>query len=181
MTSTVKVGNTELVVHGDISLSKGGKNSHYFHCDYHEQRRAYGVCLHLIAGRDTTPDSDSERTCVKAMKCGACQAMKMKRLEELAGGAVFYRPQLGTPERPYASGQEPDGNRSVVDRNSDGYRRGWESVGRVLGKEHALPKVEPSISKVGNIASEEKRDKFAMQPSMADAINKKVQEMADDG
>jgi hypothetical protein len=176
MSETVKSGGKEFKVVGELNLSKGGKNAHFFFCDYHEQRRAYGSCLTLIDGRDTTQDTESERTCLKAMGCGSCPAVKMRRLEELAGGAVFYKPQLGTPERPYAGDESGVKPLKRVDKSGAGYRRGWQSVGRALGKEAPLVKRPPPLPVKPTAPAPTAP---APQPTMADAINKKMKELGE--
>lgn len=77
----------------DLSQSKSGSNSFYFHCDVYNGRTSYAVCLHTIdAVKRNAPNLRIE--CPNAMKCGTCRAVNLRAEEEVAGKALFFRDRM---------------------------------------------------------------------------------------
>lgn len=158
-----------------IEVSVGGYNRHIFFCEALEQQRFYGVCLHLIdawkAGRlsDTEGDpNDVYCDCGVAMRRGRCEARDMREKELDAGHAIYYRPLLGTLERPTKDVTTEQS--SDVARSSESYKRGWDAVGQRLGK-----RASQSASESVSAAPAEQEER--VQNEYAQAISSEVRKL----
>jgi hypothetical protein len=120
----------------DINRSKGGQNRFTLWCRDLEQHRMYGSCLCLMDAYEAGRISADERyaDCAQAMKRGSCAAIAAREEELAAGKSIYYRP--------------PNAGRVVHDQSSagsemsEGFQRGWQQVGRALGKDEPV-KVAP--------------------------------------
>lgn len=178
---TVNINGKEITIHGDLALSVGNGNRHYFFCDYHEQRRNYGVCLCLInakATQERDPD-ESERTCWKAMDNGECDALRMRELETLLDGSIFYTARMGTPDRPFIDGSLLG---AVQERaySKESYERGWAMVGGALNRPEKPVTAEAAVEVPARVVGRPTLTvvpKGPEQPTLADAINKQMGEL----
>ena len=77
----------------DLEMSMGGKNAYYHHCNHYQGRTNYAACLHTInavqGGRTSLRNS-----CVNAIQCAGCPAMKMRERERQEGRALFFIDRL---------------------------------------------------------------------------------------
>lgn len=89
------------IVSGDIyplGMSKSGNNAYYLKgCEDAGRVPSYASCLHKIdrvAKGDNLIELDQD--CVSAISKGRCQALSMKREEEVEGVSLYYIPRPKT-------------------------------------------------------------------------------------
>ena len=77
-----------------ISASADGtRNSHTLTCDFTSQSMNYAACLWrqgVLAKPDIKTPADWS-LCIQARNCNRCTALDMRREEELAGKAIYFR------------------------------------------------------------------------------------------
>jgi hypothetical protein len=111
----------------DIDKSLGNQNRHSFWCDDLEQRRMYGGCLYLVEAykAQRISASDPLQNCAIAMSKGKCNAFAMREEEIQAGRSLYYVDAKPKLERI---------NTSSDIKETEGYQRGWNQVGRSMGE-----------------------------------------------
>lgn len=117
----------------DVNKSIGAENRHTFWCDDQEQRRFYRTCMCLKdaydAGRLKPEDAD-QKSCANSMQRGTCNAYKMREEELVAGKSLYFTE---------ATVRVIGALKKEVDKDSEGYQRGYAQVGASLGKGDKLP------------------------------------------
>ena len=152
----------------DLSKCVGNDNRYSFWCEFHEQRRFYGVCLWLKdayeKGRISAADPLCD--CARAMEESKCTALKMRREEEEKAEVLFYT------ERTETNNTESEDKL----RKSFGYKIGWNKVGTEIGKESGNMKL-PYSGKVSHKQKEKpnKSEIEVMDFSISSTINEQIE------
>lgn len=72
-----------------ISASESGKNAYYLgHCRHTHQNAAYCACLDKI--KRVKANDRVDPVCADPIRNGSCQAVHMRKTEELAGRALYF-------------------------------------------------------------------------------------------
>jgi hypothetical protein len=121
-------------------------NAHIFFCDFHQQRRYYTVCLHLIeatrVGRLDDQKTD-ETSCTNAICRGHCEAVKMREAELSENRALYFKQRLGSAERPLKD--SIDYQSRFGSSKTRGYKLGWNRVGSAIGNVNDNFKIDSSV------------------------------------
>lgn len=151
----------------DLDKSIGGNNRHTFWCESHQQMRFYGTCLNLKDayenGRIKPDTSHPQGDCATAMCKGNCVAIKMREEEIAAGKSLYFKEAQIRTERIV---RETEGN-------DESYLRGWNQVGRSLGKEEKKMTVSKPVEKT--VSQPQKKSEIEIKTvDMAALITKEV-------
>jgi len=115
-----------------LEYSMRGDNTLYIGCESRGARQNYAICLNVIKAQNEGRRKQ-EDYCYKEIKCKSCQALKMRQEEMDAGYALHYAPRKKVEVKPQSqqSGIMPASSA----KDSEGYRRGFEYAGKMMGKD----------------------------------------------
>lgn len=156
-----------------IETSIGNDNRHTMWCQDLEQMRHYCVCLWLKdsyeAGRISADDPHCD--CAQAMNRGSCIAQKMRTEEVKAEHAIYFVPK----EQVVVHTAE------TIDDKSESFKRGWNQVGSVLGKEDSNYELETKTTafvapKYKKVKKAKTDDIGITEMNMADVVSKAVKD-----
>jgi hypothetical protein len=116
-----------------------GANTYYIACSAVGFSSNYAVCQHVIAKHKTGKLPGSYTGCGQAIDCGNCDAVKMQKMEQEAGKALFYR------ERQKFVEEVEKEREAKIDYNSESYKRGRYGV--KVGSRFVLPENVPEHKK----------------------------------
>lgn len=112
------------------------ENRYIFHCDAHDQRRMYNVCVKIIdahrAGRIQAEDIYGD--CANAIQRGRCTALPMRKEEIDKNKAIYF---LSREDSQASSVKK-------IDKSSVSYKSGWNKVAGTKTKDKP---VERPVSK----------------------------------
>ena len=117
----------EIVTTSDTSKQKDNAYLHW--CEFHGQRRYYVSCIHLIEAwrkGNINDEAHISSDCARAIKSGACNAVKMRKEEESKDSAIYYERRNRQNGTSLKVGGEKLDLSSL--HNNKGYWRGWNSV-----------------------------------------------------
>ena len=139
----------------DLSKSVGGQNRYILWCNAHQQKRMYGVCLFLKDAFDNErlkPDAGHPQgDCATAMLKGNCVAIKMREEELAACKSLYFTEAQIRTERIVRQGDIED---------NESFQRGWNQVGRSLGKEAPVQVKSKSVAKRIDAQTKPKEEGF---------------------
>lgn len=114
-----------------LEYSLLGTNTVYIACESVGRRCNYAICANILKAMDEgrrKPDDP----CSREIKNNLCEAKVMRAEEVEAGYAIHYAPRVDSvPTDP----DEPKKDPLMVDRSSEGFKRGWGSAGKVVRKQ----------------------------------------------
>jgi len=111
-----------------LNFSLRGDNTVYIGCEHRGCRQNYAICMNIHKAKDEGRRKPQDQ-CSKEIDAGQCQAAVMRQEEIAAGHAIHYKPrESATPVDPDLSIKKDP---MMIDRNSPGFKRGWNNVGIV--------------------------------------------------
>jgi hypothetical protein len=152
-----------------VEKSVGNGNAHIFYCAFHESRRYYGTCCHLIESAKAGRLEGDEQSCSSAIRRGegVCEALRMRREELEKGQAIYFVERLGTPDRPRVPATERS-TRTLG--GSASYQRGWARVGgEAQASRPPAPMPKPAASRPAAKSADD-----ILDVNYGDAINKAI-------
>ncbi|MBW2710041.1 MAG: hypothetical protein JRD04_12410 [Deltaproteobacteria bacterium] len=108
-----------------LEYSLRGDNTIYVACESVGRRCNYAICTNILKAMDEGRRKP-EDPCSREIKSNQCEAKVMRAEEVEAGYAVHYTPRVDNPKP--VDIDKPRKDPLLVDRNSEGFKRGYMAV-----------------------------------------------------